>query len=38
MDKDELVDLVVERGLAKKAKAKKMDEEELIELLEEDDE
>ena len=34
----ELVALVVKRGLAKKGKASKMDEEELIELLEEDDE
>ena len=38
MSHKELVALVVKRGLAKKAKATKMDEEELIELLEEDDE
>ena len=38
MTHKELVALVVKRGLAKKAKAGKMDEEELIELLEEDDE
>ena len=38
MSHKELVALVVKRGLAKKAKATKMDEDELIELLEEDDE
>ena len=38
MSHKELVALVVKRGLAKKAKAAKMDEDELIELLEEDDE
>ena len=38
MSHKELVALVVKRGLAKKAKATKMDEDELIELLEGDDE
>ena len=38
MSHKELVALVVKRGLAKKAKASKMDEDDLIELLEEDDE
>ena len=38
MSHKELVALVVKRGLAKKAKATKMDEDELIELLEDDDE
>lgn len=37
MSHDELIEEVVKRGLAKKAKAKKMDEDELIDILEDND-